>query len=165
MPTYAELQQPGYLHLLLNHWPIHGLAMGMLALAIALLLRSRTAQVVALLVLLTCALSIWPVVSSGQSSYKAIRGVADESGADWLDEHLERAEKAAWAFYALAAAAGVALVAPRKWPRSSTPLTVLTFFVAAAALVSGAYVAHAGGKIRHPEFRLPTSSPSDQPSK
>jgi hypothetical protein len=34
MPTFLELQPPGYLHVLLNHLPVTGLAMGILALAL-----------------------------------------------------------------------------------------------------------------------------------
>lgn len=139
--------------------------MGMLALAIALWLKSRVAQVVALWVILACALSIWPVMVTGQSSYKVIRGAADDAGVDWLDVHLERAERAAWIFYVLAATAAAALGFPEKWPRSAAPLTHLTFLLAAVALTAGAYVAHAGGKIRHPEFRLPLFDENEKPAK
>ena len=43
----------------------------------------------------------------GQQSYKPVRGLADEVGQDWLDLHMERAEKVVWFFWM----AGVAVAA------------------------------------------------------
>jgi hypothetical protein len=40
---FSELQQPGYLHVLINHLPIIGTAMGVLTLLIGLALRLRKA--------------------------------------------------------------------------------------------------------------------------
>ena len=40
-----------------------------------------------------------------------------------------------------------------KWPKAATPLTVLTLLLSFVVLGIGGYIAHAGGKIRHREFR------------
>jgi uncharacterized membrane protein HdeD (DUF308 family) len=99
---------------------------------------------------------------TGQRAYKTIRGVADDAGAEELDEHMDRAEKTINAFYILAALAIAGLLIPIKWPKSAVPLTALT--LGAAILCSGIaiYIAQPGGRVRHPEFRLsenPTPSP------
>jgi hypothetical protein len=86
-------------------------------------------------------------------AYKTIRGVSDDSGADWLDEHMDRAEKTIGAFYFLALLALAGLLVPIKWPKVGLPLAAVT--LAAAVICSGiaVYIAQPGGRIRHPEFR------------
>lgn len=142
-----------HVHVLLNHLPVIGLAMAVLAMIIALLLRSRSAQVVSLAMIFVAALSAWPVTFTGQRSYKTVRGIADDEGVAWLDEHKERAEKTAPVFYILASLAAAALLAPRKWPRCATPLALATLLLAVACEVASGWIALAGGQIRHPEFR------------
>ena len=93
------LKKPEYIHVVLNHLPIFGTILGALALAISLLLRSRAAQVTALIITLIAGASAYPVFVTGQRAYKAIRGMADDAGAEVLDEHMDRAEKTIGVFY------------------------------------------------------------------
>ena len=148
-----------HIHVLLNHLPVIGLAMGILALTLAFLLRSRAAQIVGLVLVLVSAASAWPVNFTGLHAYEALRGIVDDDSADWLDEHMERAEKFAPAFYALAALAAAALLAPRKWPRTTTPLAIATLALAVACEGASGWIALAGGQIRHPEFRSESAPP------
>ena len=117
------------------------------------------AQITALTITLVGAASAYPVLISGQRAYKAIRGMSDDTGAEWLDEHMDRAEKIIGAFYFLAALALAGLLVPIKWPKSAFPLAVLT--LVAAILCSGiaVYIAQPGGRVRHPEFR-PNETPT-----
>jgi hypothetical protein len=46
------LQKPEYIHVVLNHLPIYGTILRALALAISLILRSRAAQITALVITL-----------------------------------------------------------------------------------------------------------------
>lgn len=147
------LNEPGYLHVLLNHLPIIGGAMGGLALFVALILRSRPAQITALILVFVAAASAWPVFVTGESAYKPIRGIVDDEGSDWLDEHMDRAEKTIFAFYLLAAVALAGLLVPRKWPATATPLAVVSFALSLLCFALAAYVAQAGGRVRHTEFR------------
>jgi hypothetical protein len=59
---------------------------------------------------------------TGQRAYKTIRNESDDAGADWLDEHMDRAEKTIGAFYFLAALGVVGLLVPIKWPKAAFPL-------------------------------------------
>ena len=140
-------------HVLLNHLPLVGLAFGLGCLVIGILLRSRAAQIGPLAAILLAAAAAYPVNLTGQNAYKPVRGIADEEGGRWLDEHMKRAEGYAWAFYTLTAFAAVALIAPCRWRRSATPLSVATALTAAACVALSGWIAAAGGKIRHPEFR------------
>src|SRR5579864_1021188 len=148
-----DLRQPEYIHVLINPLPVYGLAMGLLGLIIAFFLKSRRAQVVTLIIVLVTAASAFPVFEFGQQAYDRVLAMSDDPGHAWLDEHMDRAEDLIWYFYALAVLALVALIAPRKWPRSSTPLVVATILLGVITLGMGGYISYAGGKIRHREFR------------
>lgn len=153
------LKKPEYLHVLLNHLPIYGTMLGALALVISLVLRSRAAQITALTLTLIAGASAYPVLRTGQMGYKTVRGLSDDPGADWLDEHMDRAEKTIGAFYFLALLALASLLVPMRWPRTGWPLAAVTLAVAVICSGIAVYIAQPGGRVRHPEFR-----PSDTPA-
>lgn len=148
-----DLRQPEYIHVLINPLPVYGLAMGLIALIVGWLMKSRPAQIVALIVVLICSASAFPVYEFGEQAYDRVLSMSDEAGRAWLDEHQDRAEDLIWFFYALAALSAAALIAPRKWPRSAAPLVISVILLGAVTLGIGGYIAYAGGKVRHREFR------------
>ena len=148
-----NLQEPEYVHVLLNPLPVYGLAIGLIGLIVALFLRSRPAQMTALVLIFITAASAWPVVHYGEEGYDRVLSMADNDGEAWLKAHQERAEKVEYVFYALALLAVAAIFLPKKWPVAATPLAVATLIVALISLGAGGYVAYAGGKVRHREFR------------
>ena len=96
---------------------------------------------------------MWPVVYHGDQAYDRVLSMADEDGQAWLKAHVHRADELIFLFYATAAISAAAIFLPKKWPRTSTPLIVVTILLTILSLGAGAYIAHAGGKIRHREFR------------
>jgi hypothetical protein len=148
-----DLRQPEYIHVLLNPLPVYGLLVGWVGLVIGLALRSRRAQIATLTLVLLSSISAWPVYEFGQQGYDRVLSMTDEAGEAWLDEHMHRAENLIWVFYALAALSAFAIATPIKWPKSSMPLAVAVILLGAVTLGSGAYIAYAGGRVRHREFR------------
>jgi hypothetical protein len=148
-----DLRQPEYVHVLLNPLPVYGLLVGWVGLIIGLALRSRRAQIATLTLVLLSSISGWPVYEFGQQGYDRVLSMTDQDGEAWLDEHKERGEDLIWLFYVLAALSAFAIAAPIKWPKSSTPLAVAVILLGAITLGSGAYIAYAGGRVRHREFR------------
>ena len=148
-----DLRQPEYIHVLLNPLPVYGLLVGWVGLVIGLALRSRRAQIATLMLVLLSSISAWPVYEFGQQGYDRVLSMTDEAGEAWLDEHTHRAENLIWVFYALAALSAFAIAAPIKWPKSSMPLAVVVILLGVVTLGSGAYIAYAGGRVRHREFR------------
>ena len=138
------LNKPEYIHVVLNHLVIYGTILGALALAVSLILRSRTAQITALIVTLIAAASAYPVLVSGQRAYKTIRGLTDDAGAEALDEHMDRAEKTIGVFYLLALFALAGLVVPIKWPKTGLPLTATTLVLALVCFGLSLYIAQEG---------------------
>jgi hypothetical protein len=148
-----DLRQPEYTHVLINPLPIYGLFLSWVGLIIALFLRSRRAQIATLALVLISSTSAWPVYEFGQQAYDRVLSMADSDGQAWLDAHQDRAEDLIYIFYALAALSAIAIAAPMKWPKSSVPLAVAAILLGAVTLGTGGYIAYAGGKIRHREFR------------
>jgi len=150
----AHLKQPEYVHVLLNPLPIYGIALGALALTIAMMLRNRRAQITALILVLIGAGSTIPVVHYGDAGYDVIESQMPDDQADaWLDAHGQRAVRAMPAFYALIALSLVALLLPWQWPRSAAALNALTLALAIVDFGLAGWIGYAGGQAMHKEFR------------
>jgi hypothetical protein len=148
-----DLRQPEYIHVLINPLPIYGLAVSLIGLIIALIKRSRPAQVATLIIVFLSALSAWPVGEFGEQAYDPVLSMSDEPGQAWLKEHRARADQLIFVFYVLATLSAAALLVPMKWPKASLPLVISVIALGAVALGMGGYIAYAGGRIRHREFR------------
>lgn len=148
-----DLSQPEYIHVLINPFPVYGLTMGIIGLIIGLLQRNRPAQIATLALILLSGAIAWPVVHYGEEGYDRVLSMADDQGQAWLKVHEHRADQLAWSFYVLAGLAAAAIFGPIKWPKSALTLSFVTLLVSFVVLGMGGYIAHAGGKIRHREFR------------
>ncbi len=151
---WQHIGDPEYLHVLLNPLPVYGLAMGVLALLVALISRSRAARLTALMIIFVSALAAWPVYEKGEAAYDRVLSMSDEQGGIWLKEHMRRAEKLIYVFYSVAALAAIAALAEWKIPRAAVPLGIATLMLASSNLGVGAYIGYAGGHVRHKEFRF-----------
>src|SRR5690242_3428895 len=136
-----ELSQPEYIHVLINPLPVYGLTMGVIALVLALIFRSRPAQVVALLLILLAGAVAFPVIHYGEEGYDRVLSMADDQGEAWLKVHMHRADQLGWSFYVLAGLAAIAIFAPMKWPRSALALTIITLVGSLCMLGVGGYIA------------------------
>ena len=61
-----DLRQPEYIHVLLNPLPVYGLLMGLIGLVLALILKSRRAQIATLALVFISSASAWPVYEFGE---------------------------------------------------------------------------------------------------
>jgi hypothetical protein len=148
------LEQPEYIHVLLNPLPVYGLALALAALTIALMLRSRRARICSFLLILMVAGSAWPVMHYGRQGYNRVKAMSDSEGRKWLEEHQHRGEQLVYAFYALGAVVLISLGAEWRRSKAALPLTISTLLLSVGTLGAGGYIAYAGGHIRHKEFRF-----------
>ena len=153
------LRQPEYVHVLLNPLPVYGLLISWIGLIVALISKSRRALLVTLILVFITSLSAWPVYEFGEQGYDRVLAMTDDDGHAWLDEHQERAQKLIYLFYLVAALSAAAIVIPLRWPKSSVPLAIAVLVLGTILLGSGCYIAYAGGKIRHREFRNEPAPP------
>jgi hypothetical protein len=159
-----DLRQPEYLHVLINPLPVYGLGAGALALIVGFFLRNRAAHIAALIIVLISSAAAFPVAYLGHQGYDRVLSMSDDAGRAWLDEHEERADDLVWFFYALALLSAAAIFLPNKWPKSAVPLAIATLLLSFLCLGFGGYIAYAGGKIRHREFRNAPAPPEKTPA-
>jgi len=149
---FEELKRPEYVHVLLNPLPVYATAMGVIALVVALLMRSRPAQIVALILVGIGCFSVWPVSEYGEDASHRV-GTMSNTDTQSLREHEERAERAGWFFCVTGSLAVAGIVTGWKFPKLATWLTVATLVAAIVCIGLGAWISRAGGKVRHSEFR------------
>jgi hypothetical protein len=147
------LNQPEYVHVAINHFPLIGLLVALLVLVIGLTTRNRPLLLTGLGLVTAMALSIWPVYSYGEAGFDRVLSMSDEPGEAFLKYHAELAHRWAFLYYLTAAAAGIGLGLAWKWPRALIPAGLATLVLGLASLGAGAVIAHAGGEVRHREFR------------
>jgi hypothetical protein len=155
-----DFQQPEYLHVLLNPLPVYGLGIGLFGLVASLYLGTRGGQVTALILVFACAAAAWPVAHYGEGAESRVLALADEESAAWLKVHAHRAESLIYLFYSLALLSAAAIFVPKKWPHTARSLVWATLVLGMVSLGAGSYVASAGGKIRHREFRSTLPPPT-----
>src|SRR5258708_37627223 len=136
-----DLSQPEYVHVLINPLPVYGLAMGVLALLTAFMIRNRQAQVVALMLIVISAASAWPVFIYGEKGYQRVHAMSDNDGQAWLDAHKRRAEKLIYIYYATAAVGLIAIVAPFKWPKTAPSMAAVILILAICFPCLGGFTA------------------------
>jgi hypothetical protein len=127
--------------------------MGVVALVAAWIARSRAAQAVALLIVALAGLSVWPVIEFGERGYDRVYAMSDRESQQWLDVHVTRASRLAPVFYVVAALAVATILVPWKFPKTNNALVAITLVATLVALGLGGWIGHAGGQVRHSEFR------------
>src|SRR5438093_11229978 len=86
------LRQPEYIHVLLNPLPVYGLLTGLIGLVIALILKSRRAQIATLALVLISSASAWPDYEFGHQRYERVQPMPGEDGQGSVEQHKERGE-------------------------------------------------------------------------
>jgi hypothetical protein len=138
---------------------VYGLLVSWIALIAALISKSRRGHIVTLILVFVTSISAWPVYEFGEEGYDRVLTMTDDDGHAWLDEHQDRGQRLIYLFYLVAALSATAIIVPLRWPKSSAPLAIAVVLLGAIALGSGCYIAYAGGKIRHREFRNERAPP------
>jgi glucan phosphoethanolaminetransferase (alkaline phosphatase superfamily) len=150
----AHFSKPEYVHVLLNPLPVYGLAVGVVGLIIALLLRTSAARVTALALVMVSAASAWPVYYYGEAGYDRVKTMVDDAGDKWLEEHMRRGEQLIYIFYVLAALSAAAIAVEFAAPKAAVPVAIATLILVLVSLGVGGYIAYAGARVRHKEFRF-----------
>lgn len=147
------LQQPEYVHVLLNHLPIIGLFVALLGLTLALFFKSRAPLFLMLVLVGLMALSVVPVKRSGDRGADRVMAMSDDDGQAYLRYHEQLANRWLFTYLLTALAAAVAMGIGWKRPKYFRIAAGVVLLFGLASLFAGAVIADNGGKIRHREFR------------
>jgi hypothetical protein len=153
--------KPEYVHVLLNPLPVYGLLAGTLVLAAGLLARSNAARNIGVALIVLCAVSAWPVLVYGQRGYNHLYPQLDPESQQWLNVHMERAERFIYAFYLTALLGFVTLLIHKRFPKANRALALLTLACAFASLGIAGWISRAGGEVSHSEFRGEAGPPTN----
>ncbi|MEE3329710.1 MAG: hypothetical protein VX246_02475 [Myxococcota bacterium] len=155
MDVFFELLgDPAYRHVLLNHLPLTGLGVAWLVLLAGLATRQIPTILIALGAITLISAATFFVGQAGDDAYPAVFDALDGHGREWLDYHTYLADKWLPIVYANAGVSILAICAALKraeWTLAAAGLVAATTL---AALGTAAWIAEAGGKIQHPEFRF-----------
>ena len=148
-----HLKQPEYIHVLINPLPLYGMMIGAFLLLGGLLRKSKETQVAALILIAVIGAATWVVVKYGQKGYDRVHAMSNEEAQPWLEVHMNRAEKVQYLYYGTALLALAGLIAIRKEKPSAKILVLLTLLLTGFCVAVGGWISHAGGQVRHSEFR------------
>ncbi len=141
-------------HLVLNHLPVVGSFAALLLLGWGFLRNSPESKRIALTALFLVGVVTIPAFLTGEPSERFVKGLPGVSSR-WMSEHEEAAEIALWA----ALAAGAFALGGLLWFRGNRVPPRWFMALAIVACLGVAFcmarTANFGGKISHPEIRVP----------
>jgi uncharacterized membrane protein len=141
-----------HIHLALNHVPVVGVVLALLAFALGMLWKSEDVKRLGLLLFVVVGLASAPAYFSGQEAEEIVEELPGVEH-DRIEEHEEAGRFAAIGGGALGLLA--AILFWRFWPPRALPAWSLTTILLLALVVAGimARTATLGGEIRHQETR------------
>ena len=166
MDLWIELlQDPAYLHVLLNHFPLTGLGFAGLVLAWGTIEGRWRSMLFGLALVIVASASVLLVIESGEDAYPFVFDALDGISRRWLDHHAYLADRWGSAVLGNGVLAALALGLGHRRPDWRRPLAIAVLVSTTASLLAASVVAEAGGQIRHAEFRLSDPPIHDEPGR
>lgn len=150
-----------HVHLILNHFPVVGLAFGLVLLAVSVVRKSTPLARVSLGILVAIAVIAIPVYLTGEPAEEVIEHLPGISES-YIEEHEESALLTLIVIELLGIVAAVGLRRFRQIDELPRWFLTTTLFL---SLVAGGFVgwtANLGGQIRHPEIRTGFQTPGQE---
>lgn len=141
-----------HLHLMLNHFPVLGILIGLILLIFGFFLKAEILQKASLIILVICGLSSIVVEKTGENAEHVVEEYPGVSH-DQIHEHEELAETAMPVSLITAALAGLALFFIYKHHPRTRVAQISVIIMALSTFILMAVVAHEGAKIRRPDLR------------
>jgi hypothetical protein len=163
--VFELLEDPAYRHVLLNHLPIVGLGVAWVVLVWASIERRWSSIVFSLSLVAAFSGSTIAVTSAGDAAYPFVFEALDGPGREWLDYHTYLGDRWGWMLYANAALSILAIVIGFVRKQHRMVVSGVVIATTLAGLLAAGVIAEAGGKIRHPEFRLSDPPVYDAPGR
>jgi uncharacterized membrane protein len=141
-----------HIHLLLNHFPVIGMVLGLLLLIFAFLRRSNELKKVSLGIFVLLAMLAIPVYFTGEPAEKSVENLPGVSESI-IEQHEEAALIALTGVIILGIVSLITLFLFRHNTQVSVWLMVLSLVISFITTGLMAFTANLGGQIRHTEIR------------
>ena len=139
-------------HLLVNHFPIIGVILGLGILVFGLVLKNNIVKNVAYSVFIVAAVFAAVSMATGEGAEEAVEDLPN-IGKHIIHEHEEMAEKLAVVLYVLGVVSLLGLYTNFKNHSKAKLVSLLALVVAVLAVFLGKQTGTSGGEIRHTEIR------------
>lgn len=139
-------------HLLLNHFPIEGVIIGLMILSVGFLIRKKEVKHTALSVFMAAAIIAIPASKTGHKAEHFLKKL-DEAPHELIEEHEDLGEIFMYAAVGLGLISLITLVLDLRRSSAASVLYGIIFVTAIAACTLAVKVGTTGGKIRHTEIR------------
>ena len=162
---FHHLAQPEYLHVVINPLPLIGMGLGAALLLAGLWLKSEGIVEAGLALVILAGVITFPTIKFGQHAYDRLYEQIPMEAQQWLDVHMSRAENLQWLFYLTGALAAWALASSRRKMPSAQRQAWAALAAAGLCAALAGWISHAGGQVRHSEFRLGPPAHNAKPMK
>ena len=149
-----------HLHLLTNHIPVIGTAIGIFILLAGMFRKSLELQVAAYLIFVLSTFGVIISYFTGDSAAESVEYIYDVSERN-IETHANAARTTFFCMLVLAVLSLFALLIANKKPERSGSVAQLILLVAAVSIGLAAYTSNLGGKIRHTEIDQKQNQPQE----
>lgn len=149
----SHIKYPDYIHVLINPFPLFGMAIGVGLLLVSLYTRSSGAREASLALIVIAGIVTLVTIKSGQGGYDRVYDTLPMESQQWLDVHMARAERLQYLFYGTSLVALISIISTRRRMDARRVLAFLTLLGGIACVAVAGWISHAGGQVRHMEFR------------
>lgn len=139
-------------HLLVNHFPIIGVILGLGILVFGLVLKNNIVKNVAYCLFVVAAVFAAVSMATGEGAEEAVENMPN-IGKHIIHEHEEMAEKLAVVLYVLGVVSLLGLYTNFKNHSKAKLVSLLVLVLALVAVFLGKQTGTSGGEIRHTEIR------------
>jgi hypothetical protein len=148
---WASLQDPEYLHLLLEPLPLFGLGLGLVFLLMSLLLGNAHTRILALVVIILSAGSVPWYLKMRVKAEPRIAATMDHAFQPLIKAQTERRQSSEWIYLAVAAICAIDLIFSRGGRRASL-LSWVAAMCVAAGFVHGVWLHKKECEVYHPHI-------------
>ncbi len=141
-----------HLHLVVNHFPIIGMILGLGILIAGIILKNNSTKNVAYVLFIVAAIFAFFSMSTGEGAEELVEDMPS-IGKQIIHEHEEIAEKLALVLYVLGLVSLTGLYLNIKNHSKAALISFIAFAIGAIAVFLAQQVGTSGGEIRHTEIR------------
>lgn len=145
-----------HLHLVVNHFPIIGIILGLGILISGIVLKNNSVKNTAYILFIVAAIFAALSMATGEGAEEIVEDMPN-IGKEIIHEHEEMAEKLALVLYFLGLSSLVGLYCNIKNNPKENLVSYIVLIIAVIGVILGQKTGTSGGEIRHTEIRENTS--------